>query len=95
MFVSNHALSVLADVVYPPAEKVTPGTAGFVTMFLLALAVLLLILSMVRHLRKIRYSVEPEAPVVKAAGVKAAVETVVAESDDIASRSPITPTPEP
>jgi hypothetical protein len=61
VFVSNPALSVLADVVYPPAEKVTPGTAGFVTMFLLALAVLLLILSMVRHLRKIRYSVEPES----------------------------------
>jgi hypothetical protein len=44
--------TVLAD---PPPEKVTPGVLGFTVMFLLALATLLLIRSMVGHLRKVRY----------------------------------------
>lgn len=39
----------------PPPEKVTPGVLGFTVMFLLALATVLLIRSMVGHLRKVRY----------------------------------------
>ena len=40
----------------PPADQVSPGFAGFVVMFLLAIATLLLVRSMVGHLRKVRYS---------------------------------------
>jgi hypothetical protein len=39
----------------PPPEKVTPGVLGFTVMFFLALATFVLIRSMVRHLRKVRY----------------------------------------
>lgn len=43
----------------PPAEKVTPGILGFLVVFALALVVLLLIRSMVGHMRKVRYSPDP------------------------------------
>jgi hypothetical protein len=39
---------------------VSPGLAGFVVTFLLALATLFLIRSMVKHLRKVRYGPQPE-----------------------------------
>jgi hypothetical protein len=45
-------LAFLAD---PPPEKVTPGVLGFTVMFVLALATVLLLRSMVGHLRKVRY----------------------------------------
>ena len=45
----------------PDPDKVSPGFAGFVAIFLLALATLLLIRSMVKHLRKVRYSPDPTA----------------------------------
>jgi len=38
---------------------VSPGFGGFLTVFLLALATVLLVRSMVKHLRKVRYSPEP------------------------------------
>jgi hypothetical protein len=45
----------------PPPEMVSPGFAGFLTIFLLAVATILLIRSMVKHLRKVRYSPDPSA----------------------------------
>ena len=49
---SGPLLVFLAD---PPPEKVTPGVLGFTVMFCLALATVLLVRSMVGHLRKVRY----------------------------------------
>lgn len=46
----------------PPAWKVTPGLLGWSVTFALVIAVLLLIRSMVYHLRKVRYSPEPGDP---------------------------------
>jgi hypothetical protein len=43
----------------PADDKVSPGFAGFLVMFLLAVATVLLIRSMVKHLRKVRYAPEP------------------------------------
>ena len=45
----------------PKPDTVSPGFAGFVTVFLLAVATILLIRSMVKHLRKVRYSPDPNA----------------------------------
>lgn len=45
----------------PPPDMVSPGFAGFLTIFLLAVATVLLIRSMVKHLRKVRYSPDPNA----------------------------------
>ena len=45
----------------PKPETVSPGFAGFLTVFLLAVATVLLIRSMVGHLRKVRYSPDPNA----------------------------------
>jgi hypothetical protein len=39
---------------------VSPGFLGFAVMFLLAAATILLIRSMVAHLRKVRYLQEPQ-----------------------------------
>jgi hypothetical protein len=47
--------------------KVTPGVAGFLTVFVLALATWLLIRSMTGHLRKVRYRAEQEAAEAEAA----------------------------
>jgi hypothetical protein len=44
----------------PDPETVSPGFLGFAVMFLLAVATILLIRNMVTHLRKVRYSPEPE-----------------------------------
>lgn len=46
----------------PPAWKVTPGLMGFAVTFALVIVVLLLIRSMVGHLRKVRFSPEPGDP---------------------------------
>ena len=43
----------------PKPDTVSPGFAGFATVFLLTCATILLIRSMVKHLRKVRYSPEP------------------------------------
>ena len=40
----------------PDPDTVSPGFMGFVVIFLLAVATILLIRSMVGHLRKVRYS---------------------------------------
>jgi hypothetical protein len=45
----------------PDPDRVTPGTAGFLVVFLLALATVLLVRSMTGHLRKVRYSPDPAA----------------------------------
>jgi hypothetical protein len=46
----------------PDPDTVSPGFLGFVVVFLLAIATVLLIRSMVGHLRKVRYSPEPGDP---------------------------------
>jgi len=45
----------------PDPDLVTPGVAGFLVVFLLALATILLMRSMTGHLRKVRYSPDPAA----------------------------------
>jgi hypothetical protein len=45
----------------PDPDRVTPGAAGFFVMFLLALATIVLIRSMTKHLRKVRYAPDPAA----------------------------------
>ena len=44
----------------PDPDTVSPGFLGFAVMFLLAVATILLIRSMVTHLRKVRYLPESE-----------------------------------
>jgi hypothetical protein len=46
-------------VTVPDPTTVSPGFLGFAVMFLLAVATILLIRSMVGHLRKVRYMAEP------------------------------------
>jgi hypothetical protein len=46
----------------PQAGDVSPGIAGFLVVFVLALATVLLIRSMVGHLRKVRYGPGPQEP---------------------------------
>jgi hypothetical protein len=45
----------------PSLETIGPGFAGFVAIFGVALATVLLLRSMVGHLRKVRYSPDPAA----------------------------------
>jgi hypothetical protein len=55
--------SFLADpqvVRVPDPDTVSPGFLGFAVIFVLSLATILLIRSMVGHLRKVRYSAAPE-----------------------------------
>ena len=40
-------------------QKISPGMAGAIVTFILALALIVLFRSMVGHLRKVRYSPEP------------------------------------
>jgi hypothetical protein len=56
------AVTAVHAVNTPPADKVTPGFVGFIVIFAMALVLLVLIRSMVGHLRKVRYSPEPGAP---------------------------------
>ena len=44
----------------PPDDKVSPGLLGFLVTFGLVLATVLLMRSMVGHLRKVRYSPPPD-----------------------------------
>jgi hypothetical protein len=44
----------------PSLETIGPGFAGFVAIFAVALATVLLLRSMVGHLRKVRYGPGPE-----------------------------------
>lgn len=55
------AAVTVAQVAPPPAEKVTPGIPGFLAVLALVVATVLLIRSMVHHLRKVRYSPDPNA----------------------------------
>ena len=43
----------------PSPESIGPGFAGFVAIFAVAVATVLLLRSMVGHLRKVRYSPDP------------------------------------
>jgi len=45
----------------PDPDRVTPGLAGFLVVFGIALVTVLLIRSMTSHLRKVRYSPDPAA----------------------------------
>ena len=45
----------------PSPESVGPGFGGFLAIFGVALATVLLLRSMVGHLRKVRYSPDPAA----------------------------------
>ena len=46
----------------PSPESVGPGFGGFLAIFGVALATVLLLRSMVGHLRKVRYGPDPAAP---------------------------------
>jgi hypothetical protein len=52
----------------PDPAMVSPGFAGFVAVFLLALATVVLVRSMVKHLRKVRYSPDPADDTVSSGG---------------------------
>jgi hypothetical protein len=56
-----HVLQLVTARTPPPDDTVGPGVGGFLVIFVLALATVLLIRSMVGHLRKVRYSPEPDA----------------------------------
>jgi hypothetical protein len=57
----SHVLQLMAARTPPPDDVVGPGVGGFLVIFALALATILLIRSMVGHLRKVRYSPGPDA----------------------------------
>lgn len=44
----------------PNTDDVSPGLLGFLTVFFLALATVVLVRSMTKHLRKVRYSPGPD-----------------------------------
>ena len=56
--------ALVADTVRarPPDDQVSPGLLGFLVTFALVLATIVLIRSMVGHLRKVRYSPDPANP---------------------------------
>jgi hypothetical protein len=56
-----HVLQLVAARTPPPDDSVGPGVGGFLVIFGLAIATLLLIRSMVGHLRKVRYGPGPDA----------------------------------
>ena len=62
------AAALLADTVTdtvksrPPDDQVSPGLLGFLVTFALVLVTIVLIRSMVGHLRKVRYSPDPANP---------------------------------
>ena len=53
-------LHVIAAQTPPPDDSVGPGVGGFLAIFGVALATVLLIRSMVGHLRKVRYGPGPD-----------------------------------
>ena len=67
------AAILLADpkvITVPDPDTVSPGFLGFAVMFLLAVATILLIRSMVTHLRKVRFLAEPEEQPSSATGAQ-------------------------
>ena len=58
------AAALVADTVKsrPPDDQVSPGLLGFLVTFALVLVTIVLIRSMVGHLRKVRYSPDPANP---------------------------------
>jgi hypothetical protein len=59
LFLSGRLLTAAVVQTQPDPDRVSPGFAGFLVVFLLAIATILLIRSMTRHLRKVRYSPDP------------------------------------
>src|SRR4051794_29847402 len=57
----GHILLVVAAANPPPDSSVGPGVGGFLVIFVLALATVVLIRSMIGHLRKVRYGPGPDA----------------------------------
>ena len=60
-----HALALVAAAnvqTEPDPDKVSPGFAGFLAIFCVAVATMFLLRSMVKHLRKVRYSPDPNDP---------------------------------
>jgi hypothetical protein len=82
-------LKVLAVTSIDPST-VTPGVAGFLTVFVLAVATWLLIRSMTGHLRKVRYRAEQEEA--EAAEAQAA-EQAAAKAEARAARTRAKTTP--
>ena len=67
----------------PPApDLVSPGIAGFIVVFGLALATVLLLRSMVGHLRKVRYGPGPPSDAESDAGPQPAPPASGAASDE-------------
>jgi hypothetical protein len=56
----THVLQLVAAQTPPPDSSVGPGVGGFLAIFAIALATVLLIRSMVGHLRKVRYGPGPD-----------------------------------
>jgi hypothetical protein len=54
-----HVLGLVAAQTPPPDSTVGPGVGGFLAIFAIAIATVLLIRSMVGHLRKVRYGPGP------------------------------------
>jgi hypothetical protein len=59
MIVSTASTVLSALGATPDPSQIGPGLPGFLVMFGLAVALLLLVRSMAKHLRKVRYSVLP------------------------------------
>ena len=74
-----HVLQLMAAQTPPPDDIVGPGVGGFLVIFALALATVLLIRSMVGHLRKVRYG--PGPPDAREPGSSDADETSDETSD--------------
>ena len=58
----HHLTTVLQGAAKPDDSVVSPGLAGFLVTFAIAVATLFLIKSMVKHLRKVRYGPDPSQP---------------------------------
>jgi hypothetical protein len=69
----------LDETTTPDADSVTPGTVGFIVTFLVAVAVVLLIIDMVRRIRRVNYR---EAVKEKIREEEAAARAATSDSDD-------------
>ena len=81
------ALAAVGADTAPAADTVSPGIAGFLVVFVLALATVVLIRSMVGHLRKVRYSPEPDG----AQGDATGATTATTSGDPVAPVAPVAP----
>jgi hypothetical protein len=73
----------------PNTDDVSPGLLGFLTVFLLALATVVLVRSMTKHLRKVRYSPGPDGQPWTPPGPVGAAEPVARTPDaPAASQAP-------